>query len=621
MTVINQNTVVVFNSTELKEILEKQNDYNYIFLGSNITLLSGIAISGTKIDVTIDGNYNRTIHEYVDQKKLGQSDGIYVTSPNTAKVTIKNMIVTGYNYYGVIFVPESSGYKNTTIQYYNVTYTGPQISYNPVGLTRFIDSLITIEDNYASGNEVAECNRIEIGGFTTIIHNSTSNSAFWFRNANPSFTVLREAKVYFTSKSRELFYGVSNLEFIVEKNASFYVTAHNGLAYGTYGTGSTLIDENAIFSIKKTNYTGSYATWYSYGIITLNKYSSLNIVNNYDSITTSNYNIYFMGTNSGLELNSPKKVVLYNSKANVINSQNTSVFNFTYDRINLFNVTIPILDNISKDMLPTYSWYKSSEMSSISGTFTSSGTTIEKNNYTSEELKTLPSLDNFNIANKKILSIGIFSFSINAITDKDTNMSGITSANASVLISYNDIDAVCLSDEEGNFSYLYDNPLPVGTIITFTAKSYEDVIYYTKQVQVVYSGELIIDSATKNFRFEVYAMGKDPIICPRLNDLSVTVIDSRVNSSNWKLYASINHDLESGDGDALKDSLVFVDDDGNINVLSSTPTLVYTGVNNGGNILSTSVSWEEEKGILLQLLEPLEINTYYDAEIIWSIEE
>ena len=164
MTVINQNTVVVFNSAELKEILEKQNDYNYIFLGSNITLLSGISISSTKIDVTIDGNYNGTIHEYVDQKKLGQSDGIYVTSPNTAKVTIKNMIVTGYNYYGVIFVPESSGYKNTTIQYYNITYTGPQISYNPVGLTRFIDSLITIEDNYASGNEVAECNRIEIGG-------------------------------------------------------------------------------------------------------------------------------------------------------------------------------------------------------------------------------------------------------------------------------------------------------------------------------------------------------------------------------------------------------------------------------------------------------------------------
>ena len=150
-------------------------------------------------------------------------------------------------------------------------------------------------------------------------------------------------------------------------------------------------------------------------------------------------------------------------------------------------------------------------------------------------------------------------------------------------------------------------------------EKYDNLLKETEKIDVQLQEQ--IDSATKNFRFEVYAMGKDPIICPRLNDLSVTVIDSRVNSSNWKLYASINHDLESGDGDALKDSLVFVDDDGNINVLSSTPTLVYTGVNNGGNILSTSVSWEEEKGILLQLLEPLEINTYYDAEIIWSIEE
>lgn len=194
-----------------------------------------------------------------------------------------------------------------------------------MGITRFLDSVITIKDNYASGNEVAECNQIEIGGNTTIIHNSTGNSSFWFRNSSPSFTILSGASVYFTSTARELFYGVTDLVFTISKNASFYVSVYNVLAYGTFGTGTTIIDENATFSLNKTHYSGSYPTWYSYGTITLNKGSTLNIINNYENITSSNYNILFSGNGSGLILNNPEKVVLYNSVGNVISARNNSI--------------------------------------------------------------------------------------------------------------------------------------------------------------------------------------------------------------------------------------------------------------------------------------------------------
>ena len=94
-----------------------------------------------------------------------------------------------------------------------------------------------------------------------------------------------------------------------------------------------------------------------------------------------------------------------------------------------------------------------------------------------------------------------------------------------------------------------------------------------------------------------------------------------MNSSEWKLYATINHDMESVSGEKLKNSLVFVDDTGNMTVLSDTPTLVYTGKNNGGETLTTVVEWEEQKGILLQLIDPLINNENYDAEITWTIEE
>lgn len=83
---------------------------------------------------------------------------------------------------------------------------GPQISYNPYGITRFLDTFITIQDNYLLARQVAKCNKVEIGGFTTIMHNSVSDSAFCFTNSEPKLTILRNSKVYFTSSLRELFY-------------------------------------------------------------------------------------------------------------------------------------------------------------------------------------------------------------------------------------------------------------------------------------------------------------------------------------------------------------------------------------------------------------------------------
>ena len=247
MKVIDSITVVVYTYSELKEALEGNNGYTYIYFGDNITLSGGVAISGTKSNVIIDGTYDGVRHTYTD------------------------MDITGYNYYGVVYVPEASTYQNTVIEYNNITYVGPQISFHPYGLTRFVDANITIQENYASGNEVAECNKIEVGGTTTILHKSTGNSSFWFRNSSPSFTALKNAIVSFTSVSREFLYGVTNLKFTIEENASFSITTKNGFGYGTNGSGETLIDKNASFTLSQMAANGSYSTWYRYGNITLNE--------------------------------------------------------------------------------------------------------------------------------------------------------------------------------------------------------------------------------------------------------------------------------------------------------------------------------------------------------------
>ena len=616
MTIIDDNTVVVNTSAELKNVLENNNAYNYIYFGNNINLTTGIVISNTKTNVVIDGTYENVTYEFTDMKSTGATDTIRVNSAIN-KVTVKSMKITGYNYYGVVYVPEEAKYKDVIIEYKNISYLGPQISFHPYGLTRFIDVNIEIQENYAAGNEVAECNKIEIGGESIITHKSTGNSSFWFRNNDPYFKILPNSIVHFTSINREMIYGVTNLEFDVGHNSSFYVITKNGMGYGTFGTGVTSIEENALLNIKQTSRNGSYPTWYSYGSITLNNNSILEIINDYASITSSNYNIYFNGSNTGFYLNNPEKVILYNKVANVLYTNSTVSFNFNFNRINLFDTAIDVSSDITKDTLPT-SWYKNT-LSNITGTFTNSKTTITSSDFTESDLTTLPSLDKFIVNNKKIISVGDFVLHINALTDTDTIISGNTINNSSILIEYDNESVGVKVNEDGTYSYTLPNTLPIGTKITFNTKLQNEPIYNTKIIEIVYSGELVIDDATKIVKFVLEPISTNPILCPKENELVINVTDSRIHSSNWKLYVSINHDLSNKD-DVLEKSIIIKKDD-EIIVLDQEPKLIYTGVDNGGVIKTTNIIFKEDEGILLCINNPIKNNMVYSSIISYSIEE
>ena len=82
MTIINENTVVVFSSSELKEALENDNKYTYIYFGTDITLESGIKISSTKSSITLDGTYDNITHKFEDKKTLNASDTITASYPS-----------------------------------------------------------------------------------------------------------------------------------------------------------------------------------------------------------------------------------------------------------------------------------------------------------------------------------------------------------------------------------------------------------------------------------------------------------------------------------------------------------------------------------------------------------
>ncbi len=621
MTIINDTSVVIYTSDELKTILEQNNNYTHIYFGANITLTAGIKIASTKINVIIDGTYQNTTYTLEDMKSLSASNTINVSSNNTTKVTVQNMNIKGCNYYGVIYVPESTAYANTIIEYNNVTYEGPQMIFHPNGLTRIIDSKITIGDaSITTGNEVAECNKIEIGGNTTITHTSKSNSSFWFRNTNPTFTVLANANVAFTSESREFLYGTNALTFNILNNAYFSITTKNGFAYGNFGTGTTKLYSNSTLIIKQTAKNGSYATWYSYGPLTLEENSSLIIINNFESIGTSNNNIFFSSANASFNVYNPKQVVLYNTTANCINTNDTTNFNFDFSRINLFTNSVSISDNISNDNLPTYSWYKDSDLSTINGLFTSTLTSVTKDNFTTSELANLPALSNFNLIGKKIISFGVTPLRINALTDQDTIIKGFINPNASVLIEYNNNTYPVVADSTGFFTHTMASTLPIGTKIKFTAKDYNNVIYTTKTIEIVYPGDLTLDSAPTTISFDLNPISLNPIICPKTEKIEIQITDTRVNNTPWNLYAQIDNDLTSENDYTLPFALIFIDNNKTKYYLSTEKTLIYSNTTSETPKITT-VTMEQTEGLLLELRTYLVNNNTYKTNLIWSIEE
>ncbi len=623
MVIINDTTVVVTTSVELKTALEGSNQYNYIYFGANITLTAGISINKNKTSITIDGTYNGVTYTYTDMKSASVSDTISVQDKNINTVIVKNLNVTGYNYYGLICVLEDENLKDVVIEYNNITYNGPQITFHPTGLSRYIDCTINIITAYNTANEVAECNRIEIGGKTTIIHGSTIDTMFWFRGSTtPYLKILDNAMVNLTSTYRELFYGVTNLSFIVNSNANFSLTSRNGMGYNNFSTNNVLIDKSASVKIVQTGLNASYPTWYCNGPFTMNEGSSLHIIDNYPGIAASNYSIYFISINASFTLNNPKELVIYNSGTNALYTNANINFYFQFSRINFWEKSANISIAGSITDLPLYSWYKASAISTVNGTFSATTTTLVSNNFTIDELKTLPALTNFSFQNKKVISIGKTPIKMNIITDKSQAISGTTSPFATLIITYNAISKTITADKDGLFNSPLDSTLAIGTVISVLANVKNSFIYNNTSITVIYSGDLTLDSVPTTINFSTTPFSINPVLCPRIDDIVIQVTDTRVFSSNWKLYASVDKNLTSANGYVLTNSLVNINANKTIDVLSSTPTLVYTGQANDGLTKVTNVTWPKNEGIILRVAnEPVENGETYKTNIIWTIEE
>lgn len=628
-----ETSVVVNNYDELASAITGNNNYNTIYLNADIEITSRINYPTTKTNLTINGTYTNeqgitTRHTLTDMNSSAISNSIYISSATSAiDVTLCNVDIVGKNYYGIVAVEAATSTKVVTLTYKNVNYTGPQISYNRQGMVRYIDSNITIKtfSGYASpSNELAEANRVEIGGKTTINHTSTGNAMFWFTYSNPSFKILENADVTITSESRETFYCDYSPEITIENGANVTINTPRGMFYDTGSSQlakSFLIEKNANLKVTQTAVKSGVGTIRCSGNFTVSDGASLYIANTLSSSAP----LIQMTATGAVTFENPKSVVLYNKNGNLIRwTSGTGKVNINSQVVNYWLSAKDFPDAGTLSDTPLYIWNKSDGSNAeINATTSTSATTEVTTNITSSDSSAPPSLETFNLQNVRVLSMGQLSLKTNTISDAALNITGTTNPSSNLkaefLLSSAENNVTGTSDSSGSFSLALSETLPTGTPVKVTAN--DNFKNKAETVTVVYAGALEFKTVPSELAFKSTVIPTVKTTIQRQEpDWSIIISDSRILSTDWNLYASIKKPFTSMSNHTIEDALVFIDEKDENFVINSEPTEIYSG-NKVSSPTDTTIKWSENRGMLLTVNPQNILAESYSTTITWTLSD
>lgn len=617
MQIINDNTVVVNNSEELKQVLSETNDYTYVFFGSDITLTSGFTINSNKTEIVIDGTYNDNKYTYTNN--LTESTDVINANKQNKKIVLKNMNIISSHTYGVVYIPSHPNYNDLVVEYNNINFSGVELSCNYYGTTKINDSMISgVDTNNVTVKKICDSNRIIIGGNTTITSNSTVNPVFFFNDVIPSYIkIVPNSHVNITT-NEELMNGTNKLDLIVGHGAEFLLTTGNGFSITTtHGARNVLIEEMANFTFIEKSHQ-RIPMWSIFGNLTVKEGASFSVINTYMKTPSDNYNIYFKGSNQKIIFDNPKYINIYTKNANVMYTNNPINFSFKFSRINMWIYALDYLDACTLDDTPAYYWYKENSLAEINGTFDKDTTTITSHNFTESELSLLTDINSFSFQNIKILTIGMLKINIHPINNSINTISGHTIPYSAVLIEYDTKRLTTTANEEGLFEIDIDSAVPDNTRVKIT--SCLNGCYTERKVNIPFNGELTLLKTTENIPFSTIPVSYNPIILHKKNMTVITVVDSRVNSTKWKLYINYVNPMISGDK-VLINSLKFKKFDNELINLTTNKQLVYESNSNNGNVEVSNITFSTDKGLMIIPNKNLLVDEDYCTLIIWSIEE
>ena len=603
---------------ELKQVISEDNNYDYIYLGNDIVATEGFIINSNKSKLTIDGTYNDKKYTYTNNLSL--EENVIKASTTNKKIVLKNMNIVCSNGYGVIYVVSHPNYSNVLVEYNNVNFSGIELSQNYYGTTKIVDSIIEIKDvNNVPAQRACNSNRILIDGNTTISNTSSTNTIFFFNDVIPSLVKIMPNSRVNISTPKEFMNGTNRLDLTIGHGAEFLLTTGNGFSKTTtHGARNVLVEEMSDFTFIENSHQ-RVPMWSVFGDFIVKEGASVSILNTYMTTPTDNYNIYFKGTNQKFILDNPKYVNIYTKNANIVYTNNPVNFIFKFTRINMWIYALDYTSACTLDDTPAFYWYKENSLAQITGVFNKDTTTVESHNFTDEQLNLLSDINNFSFQNKKILTIGLLKINVHPITSTSDSISGHTIPLANVKIEYEDKSIKALADENGLFEAKVDTVISNNTVVKIT--SCLNGCFTERKVTTPFNGELTLFKVTQNIAFSMIPTSINPIILPKQNANIVTVIDSRLNSTNWKLYINYTNPMMEVSGKVLIDSLIFKKFNNEEIDLKTNKKLIFESSDSGGNVNVSNVTFSIDKGLFLKPSKDLLEGEDYSTKIIWSVEE
>ncbi len=410
MIIINESTVAVETENEFRDVLEKENSITTVYFANDITLTKGIKVLGGKKQIIIDGLYpldgTGKIHTYTDMNSTSYTDTICISTPSNVNITVKNLNVIGRNYYGIVCVAERDYLTGVVVTYENLTYTGPQPTFHPSGLSVFKDVTITLTNApLVVANEVAETYQLKIGGRSTIVTPSVGLSAFWFRGyGNDPYLEISEGAEVSVSTAQDVIYTSKPVKIIIGKSAKFTVDTKYGMfRNASHQAASISVGASAAFKVTQTNVNGSISTVYCRGNFNIEENATVNIVADYDGAAPL---IRFNTSSAAFGINNPRTVLLYSKSNPCISFEQSTPVKIVCGKINYW-LTSPVLNGEGgTDAQPLYSWYKvGGDNLSVSATATNNQTTVTESNLTAEEAAALPDIALLQLGTAKTLQL------------------------------------------------------------------------------------------------------------------------------------------------------------------------------------------------------------------------
>lgn len=620
MDIIDNETVVVYNTADLRDAVSTDNGISYIYFGADIELEYGITIFPGKPTLIIDGFYpldgTGVIHKFTDMHSADMANTLGVRASSSINLTIKNMNMQGWNYYGIPCFIGGSGQNNVVMTYNNVTYAGPQITYNPNGLTNFIDCNITILQGTTEPQEVAESNRVVLGGTVNINKTNDIHSVFYFRGTSGTayLEVLPDANVIINTNNYFMYTAVGAVPYTINAGAKLTLNTRRGICESSGHRVSTFtVGEGALFKYIQAEANGSTATLYINGAFTVNKAANVYMQANYDGVGPL---IRFAASTGALNIINPKSFVLYKRGAAAITFANEIPCTFSGGQLNYWDIATPFPQAGTLSDIPTRKWNKDKYATFIwSGRVSSAQTSMPTHNFTQEELDSLPPLTDLRVQDARVLSIGDLPLMVNAVVERKP-VTGTTEAGAYVLIEYIGNSADTWAGATGGFSVNPLTPIPFAASVTISANTPFLITIVTEISRD--EGELVLQSAPDLITFILSSVSTVPelLLAREYPDAEVVVYDSRVESTPWKLMASIDRPLQTESGHT--ETVVYADDIG-ITQLGAQPIPVYWGEENEGDPKTTKCQWAYNRGILLHVTEPIFNSEKYTAKVIWDI--